>query len=52
MASQSPIFTGSAFIVAVILHVVMCCAWLAGKFVYGCRRVDKAVDDLIKALGE
>lgn len=47
MTTQSPLFTGTAIVAAVIVHLVMCLAWLAGRFVSGCRRVDRAVDRLI-----
>jgi hypothetical protein len=42
--TQGYIFSGTAFIAAVIISLVMGAAWVAGQLVKGCRAIDKRID--------
>jgi len=50
--TQGYVFSGTAFIAALIIGAVMGMAWLVGKFVAYCRFVDSAMDSLHKWLDD
>lgn len=46
--TQGHIFTGTAFIAALFIMLVMGAAWLAGQLVKGCKAVDKRIDEVLE----
>jgi hypothetical protein len=42
--TQGYIFSGTAFIAAVFIMLVMGAAWVAGQLVKSCRAIDKRID--------
>lgn len=47
MTTQSPIFTGTAAVAALIIGAVWCLAWMVGHGAKACHFVDDLVDRAI-----
>lgn len=45
--AQGYVFSGTAFIAAVVVGLVMGAAWVFGRFVMCCKAVDAAIDRIL-----